>query len=72
MVNPTTTSSGVFGAEVAALKLNIDFSDAGYLPSAPKFGDLTICGGVTLGQYYPIDGMQVRQILSMANDVLTL
>jgi hypothetical protein len=30
-VDPTTTSSGAFGADVLALKLDIDFSNAGFL-----------------------------------------
>ncbi len=29
LVDPTSSGSGVFGGEVVALRLNVDFSDAG-------------------------------------------
>jgi hypothetical protein len=42
VVDPDSTSSGEFGAGVATLRLNIDFSDAGLLPN--HFGDLYLTG----------------------------
>ena len=65
--NPLSTSSGVFGGQVLALQLNVDFSDYG-LPfpsppaSFPLFGDLQITGTGT-----SFDGMTVRQLLNEAN-----
>ena len=69
LTNPTTTSSGVFGGDVAALKLNIDFNDAGVIKGATsaKFGDLTLCGLTTLSA---LNGKSVRQFLSTANTAL--
>jgi hypothetical protein len=32
--NPSTSSAGVFGGEVAAMKLNLDFSNAGLIPNS--------------------------------------
>ncbi|HEV2729364.1 MAG TPA: hypothetical protein VGV15_04975, partial [Terriglobales bacterium] len=44
--DPTTTSAGSFGGSVVALKLNVDYNDAGVLSggSTVKFGDLRVCG----------------------------
>jgi Calx-beta domain-containing protein len=65
-VNPTTSSSGIFGGEVVALKLNVDFSDAdltgGTAPFA--FGDVLICGAA------PLADMTVRDFLAVANSAL--
>jgi hypothetical protein len=66
--DPTTSASGAFGGEVVTLKLNVDFSDAGFLtgPAGLKFGDLTICNsGVTA-----LNGASVRQFLAAANQLL--
>ncbi len=48
--NPTTSASGAFGGEVAALKLNIDFSADNVLTGTAHvpFGSLTLCGFTTL------------------------
>jgi hypothetical protein len=45
LLNPTNSSSGAFGGDVAGLKLNVDFYDAGVLTGNLnlKFGDLTLC-----------------------------
>ena len=32
LLDPTSTSSGTFGGDVLALQLNVDFSNAGFLP----------------------------------------
>ena len=44
LFNPVTSPSGAFGGGVVALKLNIDFSDAGLLAHLPgvTFGDLVL------------------------------
>jgi hypothetical protein len=69
LADPTTTSAGVFGGEVAALKLNIDFADAGLLTANArvKLGDLTICGLTTDTD---LNGNTVRNFLTIANSAL--
>ncbi|HEX6795358.1 MAG TPA: hypothetical protein VF304_16035, partial [Casimicrobiaceae bacterium] len=69
VTNPASTSSGIFGGDVAAIKLNIDYADAGVLPSSSglKFGDLTICG---LTSDTDLNGNNVRNVLSMMNTAL--
>ncbi len=62
-VNPEDTSSGVFGGQVLALKLNVDFSDAEITPIG--FGDLILCNTGT-----SLDGQTVREILGAANEAL--
>lgn len=69
LVDPMTTSSGVFGGEVVALQLNIDFSDAGYLAGASglAFGDLALCRFTALPG---LNGTSVRAFLDVANTAL--
>jgi len=45
LANPTSSSAGVFAGDAVALKLNVDFSDAGVLlGNSPRtFGDVTVC-----------------------------
>src|SRR5579871_6489773 len=64
-VNPTSTSSGSFGGEVVALRLNIDFSDAGLLPDAKgiPFGDLVLDA---LNLLPNLNGLTVRMFFSDA------
>src|SRR5205823_4635343 len=67
LTDPTSTSAGVFAADVLALKLNIDFSDHKYLAhaSSTAFGDLLICGVSPLP-----DATTIRQLLGTANTLL--
>ncbi len=69
LLDPTSSASGVFGGEVVALKLNIDFSDAGFLKGRAglRFGDLTLCG---LDAVPALNGMTVRQLGDIANTLL--
>ncbi|MBZ5725654.1 MAG: hypothetical protein LAP87_11730 [Acidobacteriia bacterium] len=69
LVDPTSTDSGTFGGEVVALKLNIDFSDAGLLPGAAhlRFGDLTLCNFST---FPTLNGLTVRQFSTQLNTLL--
>ena len=60
LVNPTSSPSGVFGGQVLALQLNVDFSATGGLPGG--FGSLTLSGTGT-----SFDGMMLSQILAAAN-----
>jgi uncharacterized repeat protein (TIGR01451 family) len=64
--NPTSTSAGVFGGQVLALQLNVDFSDAGVTGgSSGTFGDLVLKDPAS-----PLNGKTVRQILAIANTAL--
>jgi hypothetical protein len=65
LVNPSSSSAGVFGGEVAALKLNLDFSDAGLIPNSSGLllGNLVLTGfsgsgssvnGMTVEQFFPL------------------
>ena len=62
LTNPTTTPAGVFGTQVLALRLNVDFSNAGVLK--PGLANLKITPG------HPLAGMTVLQVLTIANQVL--
>ena len=70
VADPTTTSAGAFGGDVAALKLNVDFSDAGIVKgnSGLKFGDLSICGQSIVPA---LNGTTVRNLLSTANTLIS-
>lgn len=59
LINPTTSSSGVFGGQVLALKLNVGFSAANV--TASGYGNLKVVGTGTA-----LDGMTVAQILAQA------
>ena len=67
--NPSSSVSGVFGGQVLALRLNIDFSDAGLTLGGLgiPFGDLRMCGVTDTTAY---NGMTVRQILGALNTAL--
>jgi hypothetical protein len=59
--NPTTTSSGAYGGEVVALRLNVDFSAAG-------FGNLYLTGFGTM--LAGLNGMTVSQFLTLNETLL--
>ena len=67
--NPRSSVSGQFGGEVVALKLNVDFSDAGHTLGALGvfFGDILIHSYAPLPQ---VNGLSVRQFLAQANTLL--
>jgi hypothetical protein len=69
LVDPTTSASGAFGGDVVALKLNIDFTDAGLMlgGSGLAFGDLTLCNFSTLPG---LNGLAVREFLAIVNTLL--
>jgi len=65
LVNPFTSPTGLFGGEAAALKLNLDFSNAGLLPNSSGLllGNLVLTGfsgsesslnGLTVNQFFPL------------------
>jgi hypothetical protein len=72
LLNPTSTSSGAFGGDVVALKLNIDFSDAGLLPSnlGLPFGDLVLKNFTPPPGALGINRLMVRQFSAIVNTVL--
>jgi hypothetical protein len=70
ITDPDTTSAGAFGGDVAALKLDIDFSDAGLIahPTGTAFGDLHLAG--LSGGLAGLDDLTLRQLLDVANVML--
>jgi hypothetical protein len=65
-MNPTNTSAGVFGGQVLALQLNVDFGDRSLTPSASgPVGNLVYTDSSS-----PLNGKTVRQILTLANTAL--
>ncbi|MFN4111878.1 MAG: SdrD B-like domain-containing protein, partial [Ignavibacteria bacterium] len=63
-IDPTSTSSGVLGGQIVALKLNVNFNSSGYLGANPvPLGDLVIKNG-------PFTGWTVNSFLSFAEQAL--
>ena len=71
LLNPPSTTSGAFGGDITALKLNIDFSDAGLLPGnlGVHFGDLHL-QNFSGGQLRGLNGLTVRQFAFGMNNLL--
>ncbi|HYA34738.1 MAG TPA: hypothetical protein VEF03_03920, partial [Candidatus Binataceae bacterium] len=69
LANPTTrNSSGDFGTQVTAFKLNVDFNTAGLMPRGvtTAYSSLIVCAtGFT-----SIDGHTVAQVLGLAETAL--
>ncbi|HEX7898088.1 MAG TPA: hypothetical protein VF950_10035 [Planctomycetota bacterium] len=65
LVDPASSSAGVFGAQVLALRLNVDFSDADVPGFNPLLGHLFLHGTGT-----SLDGLSVSQILAVAETAL--
>lgn len=65
-VNPTRTAAGVFGGQVLALQLNVDFCNAGVTRGSG--GDLGVLKLRNTGT--SLDGRTIREILAIANSVL--
>jgi hypothetical protein len=63
LLDPTSSASGQFGGDVAALKLNVDFTDVGIVhgTAAVRFGDLRVCN---LPATPDLDHLTVRQALA--------
>ncbi|MGH8614202.1 MAG: hypothetical protein ACREYF_19770 [Gammaproteobacteria bacterium] len=70
LVDPTSSASGQFGGEVVALKLNVDFNDAGHVGGAANvpFGNLTLCAFAPPND--SLNGTLVRSFLATANTAL--
>ncbi len=82
LLDPVSSASGVFGGEVVAATLNVDFSDAGLLAHPPgvPLGDLVFQNLDLLEAFdddpdigpeiAELNGMSVREVLSEADLVL--
>jgi hypothetical protein len=70
LIDPTSSSSGLFGGNVLALQLNVDFADAGLLGGSVglRFGDVRLCGLDPVVTY--LEGLTVREVLGVANAAL--
>jgi hypothetical protein len=70
LVDPTSSSSGIFGGQVVGLAFNIDFSDAGFTLGSLgiPFGDL-ILHDLT-GAVAGLNGDDLRQFLDVTNIAL--
>lgn len=75
LLDPTSSSSGVFGGQVLALRLNVDFNDAGYLAgtSGAPYGGLVLTdmvidiGNGNVVDMSALNGLTVRQFLGLAD-----
>ena len=69
LADPQQSASGEFGGNVAALKLTVDFADAGFTlgTSGLRFGDLRLCA---LPATPDLNGLTVRQVLAALNNAL--
>lgn len=74
LLNPTSTSSGVFGGQVLALQLNVDFSASGVLNAG--YGDVVVDGTWTVSQVLEaanvmLGGGTTAFTFSQMNDLVT-
>ncbi len=69
LIDPISSAAGDFGGESVALRLNVDFADAGLVMNASglRFGDLTLCGFTTVPAF---NGMTVRQFEAAVETML--
>jgi hypothetical protein len=78
LTNPTSSPSGIFGGDVVALTLDVDFNNAGFLhgTSTLPFGDLVLTNlssFVSPGGTFDlsaVNGLTVSQFLADANTCL--
>ncbi|HWB01682.1 MAG TPA: SdrD B-like domain-containing protein [Verrucomicrobiales bacterium] len=63
--NPTTSASGVFGGQVLALQLNVDFNKAGVIKGSGPIGGLVLNYPGS-----PLHGKTIDQILALAEIAL--
>jgi hypothetical protein len=78
LLDPTTSQTGVFGGDVVALALDVDFSSAGFLRGTSKipFGDLVLVNfgpassPNSVNPLTELNGLTVNQFLGLANTCL--
>jgi hypothetical protein len=72
LANPTTTPAGIFGGDVLALELNVDFSDAGFTGASLSIpggiGSLVLCNLTTTPD---LNGQPITALLGEANTALS-
>jgi PEP-CTERM motif len=70
LLNPTSSASGAFGGIVVALRLDVDFSDAGLLTGNLDlpFGDLVLYGFDGTESF--VNGLTVREFLAEVESAL--
>jgi hypothetical protein len=70
LLDPASSASGVYGGEVAALRLNIAFGDDSLVSgtSGLLLGDLHVCA--LTGTQAALNNMTVRQVQDVANTLL--
>ena len=70
LLDPASSAAGVFGGEVATMRLNIAFGDAGVIKGTTGLllGDLHVCA--LTGTQAPLNNLTVRQIQDQANSLL--
>jgi hypothetical protein len=66
LLNPDSSSSGVFGAQVVTLQINVDYAAANRIGGTFDLGDLRFCGT----SLSALNNMTVAEFLSIANLVL--
>jgi hypothetical protein len=66
LANPTSSSAGVFGGQVLALRLNVDLNDAGIIDGTKG----SISSLVLTGTGGSLDGKTIAQILTAAETAL--
>lgn len=64
LLNPLVTSSGVFGGQLVAAKLNVEFSLAGVFPT---LGPVPITDLVYDNPGHPLDGFTIADIIAIAD-----
>lgn len=74
-VNPTTTSAGVFAAQVMAVKLSVSFSQHDKMPGetvgdAYTLSDVLVGDNPTRSELRPFAGMAIGELLHVAENVL--
>ena len=69
LVDPTSTSAGLWGGYLLALQLDVDFTDANIIngTSPLQFGNLYVCGLTTMPLF---NNMTIRQILAAMNTAI--
>jgi hypothetical protein len=69
LVDPSSTSSGIFGGFVLALQFDVDFTDSGVITGSAgiPFGDLVLHDLIATPLF---NGFSVQQFLGWANDAL--
>lgn len=66
LLNPDSSSSGVFGAQVVTLQLNVDYNETNHISGLYDLGDLRFCGT----SLSALNNKTVAEFLATANLIL--